>query len=423
VSVRDHDSRLSRKFEDWEVVLGCAQSGVEGYISDDDGMLDNPRVIAVVEQLRMTLVVCAEINHDPIAATGLLLAHLPRVAKRHHSNRAQIWKIHPTEQRPRKIAEFKERIERNSGMRVDDFRLSNEALQERYSGHLSPDAPRSPSVAPSTVAWTMTWAKTFPTISWSLPYGSSSPTPSAMLRRARRSGYEPGPAGVHRRSQTPEIPDEPEAIQDRLVLISRVRTPLRRQPVDPPRVGELAERRHRDRCPPGASSEPSIDVLLRPEEIHGASGEDDVVPPAAGGHEAVEEQALFVQALVPNLEGDRLTAVGAGGLDATVDVERSEDPERVPRTIGVPPALGRAHTVSRGYCRERVRHPKLVARRAQDEGMLGVQPSPGFQRLLRSRGRRHRDLLGGRRTTQVNEQAVGEVANRSVSLVHRPAPP
>ena len=130
VSVREHDDRLSKDFEDWQVILGCAQSGAEGFISDDDNMLDNPRVIAVVEQLRMTLVICAEINHDPIAATGLLLAHLPRVAKRHHSNRAQIWKIHPTEQRPRPIAEFKERIERNSGMRVDDFRLSREALQE-----------------------------------------------------------------------------------------------------------------------------------------------------------------------------------------------------------------------------------------------------------------------------------------------------
>lgn len=130
ISVRDYESRLSRDYEDWQVILGCAQGGAEGYISDDDAMLDNPRVIAVVEQLKMTLVVCAEINHDPIAATGLLLAHLPRVAKRHRSNRVQIWKIHPTEQRPREVSWFKERIERNSGMRVDDFRLSKAALQE-----------------------------------------------------------------------------------------------------------------------------------------------------------------------------------------------------------------------------------------------------------------------------------------------------
>jgi hypothetical protein len=130
VSVRDHDARLSRDFEDWQVILGCSQTGAEGFISDDDGMLANPRVIAVVEQTRMTLVICAEINHDPIAATGLLLAHLPRVAKRHRSDRSQIWKIRPTEQRPRSLSEFKERIERNSGARVDDYRLSKAALQE-----------------------------------------------------------------------------------------------------------------------------------------------------------------------------------------------------------------------------------------------------------------------------------------------------
>ena len=129
-SVRDHDPRLSRDFEDWQVILGCAQSGAEGFISDDDGMLDNPRVIAVVEQTKTTLVVCAEINHDPIAATGRLLAHLPRVAKRHRSDRAQIWKIHPTEQRPRKLSEFKERIERNSGRRVDEYRLTKATLQK-----------------------------------------------------------------------------------------------------------------------------------------------------------------------------------------------------------------------------------------------------------------------------------------------------
>jgi hypothetical protein len=130
VSVREHDPRLSRDFEDWQVILGCSQTGAEGFISDDAAMLDNPRVIAVVEQTKMTLVICAEIGHDPIAATGLLLAHLPRVAKRHRSDRPQIWKIRPTEQREKDLSEFKDRIERNSGMRVDDFRLSTQSLQE-----------------------------------------------------------------------------------------------------------------------------------------------------------------------------------------------------------------------------------------------------------------------------------------------------
>jgi hypothetical protein len=129
VSVRDHDPRLSRDFEDWQVILGCSQSGAVGFISTDAAMLDNPRVIAVVEDTNMTLVVCAAIGHDPIAATGLLLAHLPRVAKRHRSDRPQIWKIHPTEQTPRKLDEFRKRIERDGRTKVDDYRLSKQALR------------------------------------------------------------------------------------------------------------------------------------------------------------------------------------------------------------------------------------------------------------------------------------------------------
>ena len=43
-----------------------------------------------------------------------------------------------------------------------------------------------------------------------------------------------------------------------------------------------AERRHRDRrARLGRPVEPALDVLFRPEEVHPASGEDDVVPPAA----------------------------------------------------------------------------------------------------------------------------------------------
>jgi hypothetical protein len=35
----------------------------------------------------------------------------------------------------------------------------------------------------------------------------------------------------------------------------------------------------------------------RPEEVHGAASEDDVVPPVGGWDEAVEEQALVVRSL------------------------------------------------------------------------------------------------------------------------------
>jgi hypothetical protein len=112
------------------VILGLKQLGAEGFISCDDNMLDNPRVVAVIEQTTFTVVSCEKTGHDPIVASGLLLAHVPRVAKRHNAAMPQVWRLRPTEERPKKIGELKAAIERKSGLRVDDFRLSRQALQE-----------------------------------------------------------------------------------------------------------------------------------------------------------------------------------------------------------------------------------------------------------------------------------------------------
>lgn len=65
-----------------------------------------------------------------IVASGLLLAHLPRIGKRHDPDRPQVWRLKPTEERPRKLADLRDAIERKSGLRVDDFRLTREVLQE-----------------------------------------------------------------------------------------------------------------------------------------------------------------------------------------------------------------------------------------------------------------------------------------------------
>jgi hypothetical protein len=129
-ALRDFEPRLTADHEDWEVVLGIFQLGAEGFITCDDNMLDNPRVVAVIEQTKLTVVSCESSGHDPIVASGLLLAHLPRVRKRHDPETPQVWRLRPTEERPRKVADLKASIERKSGLRVDDFRLSRQALQE-----------------------------------------------------------------------------------------------------------------------------------------------------------------------------------------------------------------------------------------------------------------------------------------------------
>ena len=87
--------------------------------------------------------------------------------------------------------------------------------------------------------------------------------------------------------------------------------PVGWQPVAPPCVSELAQLDHGQGCAGFPSTEPAINVHFRPEEVHGASGEDDVVPPMGGWNEAVEEEALVAGSFVADLHVDNFAAVGA----------------------------------------------------------------------------------------------------------------
>src|SRR5204862_7259377 len=89
--------------------------------------------------------------------------------------------------------------------------------------------------------------------------------------------------------QAPERAGEPEPVENRLVLLARVGPPVRWQPIVPPGMRERAQCGHADRRAGWPSAEPAFDVLLRPEEVHRASGEDDVVPPVGCRNPAVEE--------------------------------------------------------------------------------------------------------------------------------------
>lgn len=84
----------------------------------------------MIEQTRFTVVSCRAAGHDPVLATGLLLTHLPRIIKRHRPDVAQIWRLSASEQRPITIEIQKAEVERRSGKRVDDYKLSSQALQE-----------------------------------------------------------------------------------------------------------------------------------------------------------------------------------------------------------------------------------------------------------------------------------------------------
>src|SRR6266545_444013 len=70
-------------------------------------------------------------------------------------------------------------------------------------------------------------------------------------------------------------------------------------------------------------------MLLRPEEIHRRSREDDVVPPLPCRDEHVEQVIALHRLLIAHIHGERLAAIGARALDAAVAVQSGADGERV----------------------------------------------------------------------------------------------
>ena len=99
------------------------------------------------------------------------------------------------------------------------------------------------------------------------------------------------------------------------------------------------------------------------------------------GNKTVEQQIGTIGPLLFDLDGIRLAAVGTRRLDATVDLERTQNAEGVPSAVGIPPVAARVHPVGRRHCRKRVRHSYLGRRWVQHERMGFVQLTPACPHL------------------------------------------
>jgi hypothetical protein len=88
-------NRRLAELDDWEVLLALHHHPlpVDGLITTDSSMLNQPRELATLRQTNLTLVVTRGTGHDPIRATGLLLAHLDYVVTQTSSARPQIWDL------------------------------------------------------------------------------------------------------------------------------------------------------------------------------------------------------------------------------------------------------------------------------------------------------------------------------------------
>jgi hypothetical protein len=144
----------------------------------------------------------------------------------------------------------------------------------------------------------------------------------------------PGPPVAPPRScQSPELPRQPETIQDRLVLVPRSRAPVGRKAVPPPGHREFGQLPDRDGGARGTGPQPAFDVFFRPEEVHRTSGECDLVPPVRGRDEAMEQQARVVGAPPGHVDRDRFPTIRAGAIDPPIHPQRSQDPESIPGAI------------------------------------------------------------------------------------------
>ena len=115
-------------------------------------------------------------------------------------------------------------------------------------------------------------------------------TPAGVI--GRRSGIS-----RTRSRESPKRSRESDSIEDPLVLFAGVRTPIGREPIVPPGVGQLAQSQHGDSRSWSAITKPSGNVLFRPEEIHVASSKNDVFPPRACRDQAMEAHRLIVGSL------------------------------------------------------------------------------------------------------------------------------
>lgn len=91
VALDEIDERLAI-LDDWELLLALHhhERAWDGLITTDD-MIWQPRELCALIQTGLTLVFADESGHDPIKASGLVLAHLPGICKRTQPGVPQLW--------------------------------------------------------------------------------------------------------------------------------------------------------------------------------------------------------------------------------------------------------------------------------------------------------------------------------------------
>ena len=82
-ALRQVEPELTRDHEDWEILIALSKRGdIDGFITNDAKMLDQPRTMVALSKTRLVLIVTDESGHQPLRATALLMLHIEEVVKR-----------------------------------------------------------------------------------------------------------------------------------------------------------------------------------------------------------------------------------------------------------------------------------------------------------------------------------------------------
>jgi hypothetical protein len=114
---------------DHRLIQSLWQRSAEGLITVDDAMLSRPEVVMMIEQTRFSVVTVRRLGHDGIAASGLFLVHVARIAQRHNSGQPQVWRLTAPERQPSHTRDLKRSIIRHGGEDPDRYKLTHEQLR------------------------------------------------------------------------------------------------------------------------------------------------------------------------------------------------------------------------------------------------------------------------------------------------------
>lgn len=110
ILLHDIDPGLLGAYQDHELVVELARRRIDALVTCDDNMVFRPEVLEAIDRTRFSVVTCRRVGDDPVRASGLLLVHLPDIAKRFERRRPQIWRLGTVESRPLKFSEHRQQV-------------------------------------------------------------------------------------------------------------------------------------------------------------------------------------------------------------------------------------------------------------------------------------------------------------------------